>query len=528
MPKAALGRGRNQVKYGRWGFYLTGDGRLAQQTMKLVEQGASCQKARAEGGGPRQALVVEKVSKTKVEIAWPLPVSADTCCLLLKKALGGSWKDRVTPPAGVLGTHKEAATAEQGEVEAEAAGAPSVEAAYGAALEAALFDEPSTARGASSAAAGPVSPRPKSLGAVKESAATAEGRHGIALLAMKLETIATVYESRAARDTFQELPQPYTVKWAAELGRGTYGKVYVATTQPATGLEGDESKRSFAIKMLRDEDAEGGAKYTKRDAVGAAEWEVRRHGALGLHPNLVALVDAGLFWEPKGTPGRKSYSPHIGLVFELYEIDVRQFLKKSQFTQSGMRHVLRSVLEGLGFIHSKGCIHCDLKPANIFMRGGLYNRGCFENDALRPLQQLQRWDAVTPCAHKLTPCAHKLKEFEYQVPSSFEVRGGSPCFDFEQSRLDALPPPVGLRGAALRGPGPGPRYLCLRSCFGSRAVSSTLRLRLSAATARAATSANLISQRMHGKGSQRGGSQAKAKSYPKRDPERQCLRKDKG
>ena len=429
-PKALLGRERNKLKYCKWAFYLQGDASRAQLTMKLVREAASAQKARARvPGGPRQPLVVEKVSKTKVEIAWPLPVSADSCCLLLKKALGGSWKDRVTAPAGVLGTDKEAATAEQGEVEAEAAGAPSVEAAYGAALEAALFDEPSTARGASSAAAGPVSPRPKSLGAVKESAATAEGRHGIALLAMKLETIATVYESRA-RDTFQELPQPYTVKWAAELGRGTYGQVYVATMQPATGFEGHESKRSFAIKMLRDEDAEWGAKYTKRDAVGAAEWEVRRHGALGLHPNLVALVDAGLFWEPKGRPGCNSYSPHMGLVFELYEIDVRQFLKKSQFTQSGMRHVLRSVLEGLGFIHSKGCIHCDLKPSNIFMRGGLYNRGGFEKDGLRTLQQLQDSDAVTPCAHN-------LKVFEYQVPSSFEVCGGSPCFDFEQSRLDA-------------------------------------------------------------------------------------------
>ena len=69
---------------------------------------------------------------------------------------------------------------------------------------------------------------------------------------------------------------------------------------------------------------------------------------------------------------------HIGLVFDLYEIDVRQFTQKSSFTPGGMRHVLNSVLEGLRFIHDAGCIHCDLKPANVFMRGAMHLRGCFE------------------------------------------------------------------------------------------------------------------------------------------------------
>ena len=129
-PKAILGRGRNKVKYCKWGFYLKGDGSMAQQTMKLVREGASGQKARA-GGGPRQALVVEKVSKTKVEIAWPLPVSADSCCLLLKRALGGSWRNFVTDPAGVQGAHQEAATAEEGEVEADPAGEKSSRTRWG-------------------------------------------------------------------------------------------------------------------------------------------------------------------------------------------------------------------------------------------------------------------------------------------------------------------------------------------------------------------------------------------------------------
>ena len=149
------------------------------------------------------------------------------------------------------------------------------------------------------------------------------------------------------------------------------------------------------------------------DAVWAADMEVKRHVALGLHPNVVRLVDVGLFRKPPHNPRSSSPSAHIGIVFNLYEIDVRQFLKQSSFTQGGMRHVLNSVLEGLRSIHDRGCIHCDLKAANIFMRGAVHLRVCFEKYVLTP-QQL----AVAPCPHSRT-------QFQYQIPNSFEVRSGS-------------------------------------------------------------------------------------------------------
>ena len=164
--------------------------------------------------------------------------------------------------------------------------------------------------------------------------------------------------------------------------------------------------------MLWEEEAGAPKEEFQADAVSASEEEVRRHVALGLHPNVVGLVDVGFFWQAFFG---KRWSAHIGLVFDLYEIDVRQFLKKSSFTQGGMRHVLNSVLEGLRFIHYRGCIHCDLKPANIFMRGAIHLRGCFEKEVLK-LQQLGDWGAVAPCPHSRT-------EFQYQIPDSLEVRG---------------------------------------------------------------------------------------------------------
>ena len=46
------------------------------------------------------------------------------------------------------------------------------------------------------------------------------------------------------------------MNWAAALGQGTYGKVYVGTKGPATGLHRDECQGGFAIKMLRDKEAD--------------------------------------------------------------------------------------------------------------------------------------------------------------------------------------------------------------------------------------------------------------------------------
>ena len=90
-----------------------------------------------------QPLVLEKVSTNKVEVAWPLPVSADTCARFLKLALGDKWRNFVTDPAGVQGAHQEAGTAEEGVEAAEAAGEESLEDA----MLAALFAEAPSAAG---------------------------------------------------------------------------------------------------------------------------------------------------------------------------------------------------------------------------------------------------------------------------------------------------------------------------------------------------------------------------------------------
>ncbi len=382
------GRERNTIKFNIWAFYLKGDGKGLHNTLKYLKEATATHKARVPGSA-NQALTLQKVSRNKVQVSWPRPVSADACARVLKLALGANWREFVTDPAGVQGAHQTAATAEE-EVPPPSAG-PSCSGTL--ASRAATVEEP------------------------KLEAATLATVSRPHLLSLKLEVITAFYKNKKGSH-YEDLQQVYTVNWAAELGQGTYGKVYIGTNGSATDTADKDTADKdtagkvytcFAIKMLRDEDTE--TKKSHTDAVWAADKEVRRHAALGLHPNIVGLVDVGLFWEPPNRPGCNSRSAHIGLVCDMYEIDVRQFLKKSFFTRGGMRHVLNSVLEGLRFIHDRGCIHCDLKPVNIFMRGAIHLRGCFSRERSK-LQQLGEFQY------------HSRTEFQYQIPNSFEVRKG--------------------------------------------------------------------------------------------------------
>ena len=412
------GRERNAVKFSVWHFYMHGtNGSQHMDVLKKLRATCSAQKANTPGGGRRQTLQMDKVTKTKVEITWPAPCVFDNVTRVIQRALGPNWKEFVTVPAGTAGT------------EAPAAEGESLEAAVGAALEEAQTSELSRNSERAGLSAPPAAP---ALGASTSGATdTPDAVHCRssqgALLSLRLEAITHVYNAKDARK-YEDPPCTFEVDWEAELGQGSFGKVYLGTRALCHDIE-----QLFAIKMLRDSQ-EDEAQGFNSDATTAAQEEVRRHVALGLHPNVVRLLDVGLFKKLfKVTPQPRqrqqfaaaastgaaqrnwTWEAHIGLVFDLYEIDVRQFLHKSDFTQTGIRHVLNSVIAGLGFLHDKGCVHCDLKPANILMRGSTLFRGCFEKEALT-FRQIGEWDPVNP-----TPQS-KL-EFEYQIPRCFEVLG---------------------------------------------------------------------------------------------------------
>ena len=424
-------RDRNQVKYQSWHFYLLlhDDAKKGTETINKLTEACDSMTGR-KPGGKNEPLKMERPTPKKVEITWPTPVSHDSCTRVLTKALGQNWKVYVSAPSGAgTRTQVPAATAETAD-EAE-----SLEDIVGEAIEAAA-----SAAAASPAAAAPGAP--SSEAPAREAYARGQDAEAYAretyarglrrhhLLSMILETTSRLYEAKDPTK-YEVAPCPFEVDWDAELGQGTFGKVYFGALHRPGGGD-DDVCALYAIKMLRDVKADEALGFNS-DAVAAAEDEVKRHAALGYHPNVVRLNDVGLFTRSlaqeqrrlsaaagRGTGGREKSLPklevHIGLVFDLYEIDVRQFLEKSSFTQSGVRHVLNSVLAGLGFIHDSGCVHCDVKPANILMRGTPFTRGCFEKPALAK-KDIGDCDADDDTADQ------RRLEFHYQIPRSFEALG---------------------------------------------------------------------------------------------------------
>ena len=138
------------------------------------------------------------------------------------------------------------------------------------------------------------------------------------------------------------------------LGEGTYGSVYAATAP-------DLPLQPLAIKLLVTR--EGDASH----AALAADEEVRRFVGLPSHPCIVKLLDVGIFQGKKGLTT-------FGLVFDRYDADVRQMLRATPLKEAGIRHVLRSVLAALAFMHGSGLMHTDVTSGNILLRGAEHFR----------------------------------------------------------------------------------------------------------------------------------------------------------
>ena len=131
------------------------------------------------------------------------------------------------------------------------------------------------------------------------------------------------------------------------MGRGTFGAVY-------GGIARGVVNQAVAILLL---------KYgTRSEQAKSADAEVRRYVTLPNHPPPCQIMDVLFFRRP-------SRPLAVGMVFERFDTDVRQFLNMLPLKVSGMRHVLRCVLAALAYMHELGLVHADLKTANILLRG---------------------------------------------------------------------------------------------------------------------------------------------------------------
>ncbi len=132
-----------------------------------------------------------------------------------------------------------------------------------------------------------------------------------------------------------------------QLGSGGLGTVYAALDPLLS--------RAVALKMLH---------VAERDKVERRALEsqllAEARAAAGLaHPNIVTMHDAGL--APQGV--------YIAME-RLQGKDVRQLLAdgwRPDMVQAA--RIAKRLADALAYAHGKGVVHCDIKPANIFMVG---------------------------------------------------------------------------------------------------------------------------------------------------------------
>ena len=358
------GRDRRENKFRRWCFYFpskqeVGRPSASQQALREVVQ---------EG---RAKIVYTAISNVRVDLEWPAPVTIDSPLRLCHLA-----RTRC-PTFHILG---------------DPSGLDEL------VVDERAREESAGAASAGAASAGAASAGVASAGVASAPAPTPRQCQPSFVIGIKIEH---AFSALASGEDSGACHCDWDIDLEDVLGTGRWGKVHAAV-----------HTEEVAIKMFDKPDGPRGIRH--------ADEEFKRIAAAGDHPNIVKLLDAGLF-------RRETLSRHLGLVYERFDGTLAQTVSLP-LKWDGVKHALQSVLAGLAHMHARGVVHTDVSPKNIFLRGAgphrrawsrALRRGCVSQDS--PLADPETKPEVTAA-------------FDAHLPCTFEVGG-------EATSVGSAPPP---------------------------------------------------------------------------------------
>ncbi|HKV25286.1 MAG TPA: TonB family protein [Candidatus Acidoferrum sp.] len=145
-------------------------------------------------------------------------------------------------------------------------------------------------------------------------------------------------------------PTKYTKKWEGQIVDEAFPlQQFLGETQHSAVFlteYGEEPRQKAVIKLVHAEQASADLQL--------ARW---KEAAALSHPNLLKIFQMG----------RCRLEDHdlLYLVMEYAEEDLAEILRQRALTADETRDMLGPVVEVLGFLHGKGFVHGDVKPANI-------------------------------------------------------------------------------------------------------------------------------------------------------------------
>ncbi|XP_051243857.1 cyclin-dependent kinase 6 [Dicentrarchus labrax] len=146
--------------------------------------------------------------------------------------------------------------------------------------------------------------------------------------------------------------KPLCYELLAEVGEGSYGKVYKAR-------EAGGKQRLLAVKKFN---VCADASETGIPAFMIREVALLRKMKYFNHPNIVKLLDASAV--PVGR------SLDLTLVLEYIDQDLSTYLSKvpaSGLSRDSIKDLMQQLLRGLDFLHTNMVLHRDLKPENVLV-----------------------------------------------------------------------------------------------------------------------------------------------------------------